>query len=483
MKMLKLSNCKFFLKRSSLNKIVILSLILVFLFSAGGLDLHFAQASSTPVGVAYSVPITVTNTQSIATPVPFQQMITVNSAAYSSIEASNLQNVEFFDSSGNVIPSWLESGNANTATNTVYWLRIAAGIPADSSVTVYLGFFSSSTNLFNAQTIGEAPQLSPVYGEYDNGATVFIYYTNFAGNSLPSGWTAYNPSSISYSVNNGLTVTNNVFVSGGDPQLYYTTALSNPYNTVIDTYMNVKSDAAEFMGYFYGPNGAAQDTGIGGRGTDNVWSIFNFDGNIGSYNSMNAGSVDSNWHVLSYFPSTSAGNGWLDYTYFTTYGGNFNFVGSQPGLFGEGTYQQPATALWFRQRALPPDSIMPSVNVLSISSSTTPPFSLSSTAPSSTTRNSSTFLYVIVIVAILVVAIAIVGILIFFRNRKSKRNAAVTKVSSSGAVTSSSQFSEAMSPQALQRLEQLKSMLDKGLITQADYDEQKKKLLGKQLKH
>ena len=241
--------CKFHLKLVSLNKIFITTVAIMLLFSSGSLTICLAQSASTPLGIVYEVPITLTNSQSVATPAPFQQMVTVNSALYSSIEASNLQNIEFYDSSGNIIPSWLESGNSVHSTNTVYWLRIAEGIPAYSSVTVYLGFASLSTNLFNARTTGEAPQLSAIYGEYDNGATVFTYYTNFVGTSLPSGWAAYNPSSITYFVNNGLTVTNSIFVPGGDPQIYLTNSLSNPYNTVIDAYMNVNGGSAEFLGY------------------------------------------------------------------------------------------------------------------------------------------------------------------------------------------------------------------------------------------
>jgi hypothetical protein len=167
-----------------------------------------SAAVTAPLGIQSYVPITITNSQSSPTPTPFQQMITVNSNTYSSLEASDLQNVEFFDSSGNVVPSWLESGNSNTSTATIYWLRLANGIPADSSVTVYMGFASTVTNLFNSVTTGEAPQLSPGYGQYDDGANVFPYYWNFAGTSLPSGWefsigNAGPPDNGGYTVNNG----------------------------------------------------------------------------------------------------------------------------------------------------------------------------------------------------------------------------------------------------------------------------------------
>jgi hypothetical protein len=164
-----------------------------------------AALQSTPTGIVHSIPITITNSQSSPTPIPFQQELVINSATNSNYEASNLQNIEFFDSTGQVIPSWLESGNSNTATNTVYWLKLANGIPAGSSITIYMGFDSLSTNLFDGQTIGEAPGLSTAYGQYDNGAQLFNFYDNFAGTALNSEWTSYvNGGGIS--VDNGLNI-------------------------------------------------------------------------------------------------------------------------------------------------------------------------------------------------------------------------------------------------------------------------------------
>ena len=80
----------------------------------------------------------------------------------------------------------------------------------------------------------------------------------------------------------------------------------------------------------------------------------------------------------------------------------------------------------------------------------------------------------------MVIAIIVVGGVFFiFRNRKSKKKSVASKDKSSAALAYSSQTSGVLSSQGMQRLEQLKNMLDKGLITQQDYDEQKKKLLGK----
>ena len=48
-------------------------------------------ASQVPAGIIYSIPFTLTNTQPVDTPSPFQEMIEVDSAAYSSYESPNLQ--------------------------------------------------------------------------------------------------------------------------------------------------------------------------------------------------------------------------------------------------------------------------------------------------------------------------------------------------------------------------------------------------------
>jgi hypothetical protein len=69
----------------------------------------------------------------------------------------------------------------------VYWLKVGS-IPAASSVTINMTFYPTTDNVLNNETTGEAPSLSPTYGEYDDGANVFIIYGDF-NNSL-SGWQA-----------------------------------------------------------------------------------------------------------------------------------------------------------------------------------------------------------------------------------------------------------------------------------------------------
>ncbi len=153
-----------------------------------------------PSGIIYYVPITISNAQGSATPNGFQQRVIINAPNFGYYEASNMQNVEFFYSNGQVIPSWLEMGN-NSYSKTVYWLKLNS-IGASSSEVIYMGFAAPSTNLFNGNTVGEAPQLSPTYAEYDNGGNIFNIYAN--GNTKSSDFTTAEESSGSITQSTGV---------------------------------------------------------------------------------------------------------------------------------------------------------------------------------------------------------------------------------------------------------------------------------------
>ena len=56
----------------------------------------------------------------------------------------------------------------------------------------------------NTNNTGKSPQLSGTYGQYNDGANVFPFYDNFAGNSLSGKWS--NAGS-DVAVNNGMTIT------------------------------------------------------------------------------------------------------------------------------------------------------------------------------------------------------------------------------------------------------------------------------------
>jgi len=212
-----------------MNKLILLTpLLLLMLMGIAG-----ATTPTLPSGIQYYIPLNITNSQTTATPSSFQQMVNITESSYSSYIAysGSTANFEYFYSNGTIIPAWIES---NSSGKLVTWVKTVS-IPASSKITIYLGFASKTTNLLSSSGtsgIGEAPQLSSTYAEYDDGASVFINYWNFAGTSLPSGWSVGGGTA---TVNNGLT-----YSSGTTSSLYgiYYNTGYNPQTTILEGYMS-----------------------------------------------------------------------------------------------------------------------------------------------------------------------------------------------------------------------------------------------------
>jgi len=316
-------------------------------------------------------------------------MVVVDSASFAPDEAPDLQNVEFFSTNGSIVTSWLESGNSNTATSTVYWLNLASGIPADSSITVYMGFSSTSTNLFNGQTVGEAPELSTPYGSYDNGQNLFNFYDNFKGSALNTAlWTNYASAGIAGStagllVNNGLTIKQNSgFVSGeswlgtSSPQAAFSGPLVADFYSKTDVQGVGKTNAR--MGFEDTlPNNYGQGNGFGFQGGSN-------DAELWDYQTVTAGTYSLNPSTNSEIPpintlqvytvSATAGQVGFSINYITLASGTITTdvpaYSSSIGLFMTNNYQPTDNFYqWVRVRAYPPDGVMPSVIVNGVSTS------------------------------------------------------------------------------------------------------------------
>jgi hypothetical protein len=319
-------------------------------------------------------PITITNTQSSATPNPFQQMVNFTSAdpGFSSIATGNFgQNVEFFYYNGTIIPSWLEN---YTSTNALWWLKIAA-IPAGSSETVYVGFAPTLTNLFNTVNDGEAPQIpcgsTPTsscsnYAEYDDGANVFNNYWNFAGTSVPSGMT----SSGTVTIDNGATV-----AFGG--YLTTTATFTYPSNLIADFGFDAPTanagDAWYQIGYVSQSGGFTYEPS-----TAIAWNVNDappyfvsdisippvhtaFPSGTAPAGSFNVGTV--------YWGSTSSDSGWVNYgseiTQTTDVPSSALYLGINNNQ-GDGFAPPVPTLYWLRTRAYPPNGVMPSVTFSNI---------------------------------------------------------------------------------------------------------------------
>ncbi len=328
-----------------------------------------------PQQVKYYVPINLTNSQNSSTQHGFQQMLTVNSVAYNSVESNSLQNVDFFYANGTVIPSWLESGNSITNTNTIYWLKIAPIIAQGSKLTVYMGFASNTVNLMNNKITGEAPSLSANYGQYDDGASIFSFYDNFAGATLSSKWVTA-ASGGTATINNGLSLT--VPETVGD-YVYVASASAIASQPIIaEAFMN--GNSINVGGYRLGfglvpsqtyllASGVSQDH-VSWQGTELATTEILGSVQTGTayVNLDGVNPVDSNYHIwglewlsgeAGYWyngypaPATTTSDVPTDTTYLTLSYDAYTNIGGIP------------TAMeyyWVRTRAYPPNGIMPTAS-------------------------------------------------------------------------------------------------------------------------
>lgn len=367
---------------SAVVSMVVLSGLLVILPLQGSQEPTSPGNSSLPSsmnGASFAV-VTLYNNQSVATPSPFQQELAVNSSSYSSLEVANLSNVEFMSLGGQIIPSWLESGNSNVSTNSVYWLNIT-GIPAHSSVAIYIVFLPRTEIAFNGINVGEAAQLSgPIgsstFGMYNDIAAVMspgllynFYVPTTAGNYAfyPSGLAntslamgSYVPSPTS---NEMSTVTP------------YNTSLTGHYGNRDGTYMNnlIFNYQYQYSGGIPFPNPPVIDPGRAFAVKAIGWT------NVPLISGYVAVLTDDGTFIGS---STTGGNssgiGWINTTQSQTnvliswgqqaasfYSGNFNYgtfrvqVGYEntggPAYFAMYT----AAKLEYYHAVLPPNNAMP----------------------------------------------------------------------------------------------------------------------------
>jgi len=144
----------------------------------------------------YRFSVNLTNSQSIATTSPFQQKIVLNATQDGLLFNGSYADFVFVNSTNNLISAWIESNNSG---NITVWLSLSNGIPANSNVTIYVYYGTTSNTLSLSSGIGEAPELSPTYAEYDNANDIFPYYQRW-GNllALPSGWTALSGTGVTY---------------------------------------------------------------------------------------------------------------------------------------------------------------------------------------------------------------------------------------------------------------------------------------------
>jgi len=334
----------------------------------------FGQVS--PSQILESVPITLTNEQPVAAPNPFQQMVVIDSSAYSRYEAPNLQNVVWYYPNGSIIPAWIESGASSSSKATVWWLRLR-GFPARSSLTVYMGFAAQNTSFLSAEgPTGEAPQLSPTYGEYDDGALVFNYYTDFEGTGLPSGWTAVNANNGNVTVDNGVKIVGGTHQCFGFNGIFFSdTYLPNPPFAV--DYASQQTTSPGGVGYAISWAGFTSSTTSYATAPGNKCLLAQYDAGQNAYMYGTFGGSATNGNLAMPPGNTFVGvftqlvTSTSYYTYYN-YTQSTGYVNGMPNFSTAGMYwafevmgqegnyaPNGQTINWFRIRAYPPGGAMP----------------------------------------------------------------------------------------------------------------------------
>jgi YVTN family beta-propeller protein len=345
---------------------------------------------------SYSLPITLTNSQSSATPTGFQQMLTLPSSSYSSYESSGLQNVEFTSgsSTGTPLYAWCESGCTSASSNTVWWVNLGSStIPASGgTLTIYMDFMSGNTMTSTSSYTGEAPQLyggsyaQASYGQYDNGAQAFpTLYQDFKGTSTPPGW-AMSGSHIT--ISNGIT-----YSAGTDASSLTTNGVYGLSSSILDIYGETpttapsSSDAAEILGYSNTISTNAfivgwQLDGNTGYEGDEVYT-----NTIGRLGGGDIPSYNGVFYVFStYWPSNSGATFWLNYASQNSITYTTSSSQLPVGMALSVTYSGHSSGpfYWARIRAYPPNGVMP---VASIGSIGTVPIMLTNSQSSATPGN------------------------------------------------------------------------------------------------
>ncbi len=346
-----------------------------------------------PANIQSYAPITISNNQNVSVS-NFQQMVNVPSSVFTgyanTASGTEFQNLEFFYANGTVIPSWLEN---YTSSNALYWIKLPS-VPAETSFTVYLGFASASTNLFNTLNDGEAPQLSTTYGQYDDGANVFLAYFN--GNTPISNFNYYTTyiqlSQSTASLNgNNINVINDTRVASGSfsvliPEFILNVAIPNePLFIESNTYLSATSSADNPRVALL--SSTSPTSSLDAIGVNVGWAGAYFQEeyiNNGGYTSDQAqqGSESVGWvySSLLYTPGASSYYGYTAPQLYSTTGGysgsTTNTLLSTGSLYIGGigspntayTLQENAMLFnWMRARAYPPNGVMPSVTFGSVS--------------------------------------------------------------------------------------------------------------------
>lgn len=332
-----------------------------FLLLIGTLNASACGTTPTGLTILSCAPLNIINTQSSPTSSGFQQL--VQNFPFNGLVGNF---VVYNSVSGALVPAWIESSNT-------IWLNLGANtIPADGSANgIYQFGFGSSSAFFLGNQIGEAPQLTASYGEYDNGNTVFPFYENWAGSSTPTNYGGFD-------VGSCVTQNNEVVLSLGSSSCYVSTKVLWPATSanIVDVYADIAPSNPGAIGAGYascaigtgsscGTNTGSTQEGafMGAISGCSICGILSEQGPLASTSS--AVSTANQWTVYStqWESSSSA-------AYLTNYGTPLSISGASGtsttapiGYVSQGSGAGTITSYWIRLRTAPPNGVMPSVVV------------------------------------------------------------------------------------------------------------------------
>jgi hypothetical protein len=326
---------------------------------------NIPSVGATVTGCRY---INISNSQLVSTPTGFEQEITDlsfnamtgNYFIYNSISSA-------------LVPVWIEN-------STIDWIQLNANtISAMSTVNeVYaIGFCTSCNFLLSGNDIGEAPELSSSYAQYDNGYSVFIQFYNNLSSS--TNWYNYGTCA-STTFSSGLTLALNGHWCG----VAYGSGLSsvNDYieasamktggdgfvQTVIGTYSEVfgiSNAGYPISGQFM----LSQASGYG-------------NGNSGS--SINVGSVaNGQFYTISGQANATDQRLFSSYTLLTS-STSQSANSDNIQIEAQDAVGGSSTTYWIRERVYPPAGVMPSTEytgVIPILTPSTQPILIITTNP------------------------------------------------------------------------------------------------------
>jgi len=313
-------------------------------------------------------PITLTNSQSQASPSNFQQLIQVPTPQY-------FNGVRFWSPTDGWLHAWLESIQSNSAN---IWVKIPSSIPANGTYQLYM--IQDSNLPMDGVYWGEAPQLSSTYAQYDNGASVFNNYWNFAGTSTPSGINVYTDLG-SVTFNNGVTIKGGTSATGGENGIatsdsfsapivfdYYGTQSTNPPNYAwawnYAGFSNYLSSSYLYPAYGGTYTSLDFDHGLFADVYQSQGGTITYGSLSSPANNLFPPSVWSQIYTLSsyytYQNYNSANN--------TGYVTGASNTASLPFLIMVGNNEASLvpngmTVYWLRTRAYPPNGVMPTVSL------------------------------------------------------------------------------------------------------------------------